>query len=112
LTRENIFKVLSVLAVVAVFVLGIWLGRLYSAAGGPGVVTLQQFRSNVVLRIRQLWKPSATPSVPDSGSVVPRVSLEQLKGKLDAGADKGFGDVKALQVEFSRWEKAGYPVEK
>ncbi len=102
MSRETIFKVLSVLGVVAVFVVGIWLGRLYSAAGGPGVITLQEFRSNVVLQIRQLWRPSTPtpPGVPDSGPDVPRVSLEQLKEKLDAGADIVIVDVRS-EEEFA-----------
>ena len=95
MARKAIYKVLGVLGIAAVFVLGIWLGRLYSAAGGPGAVTLQQFRSTVVRQIRQLWEPSTPPSVPDSGSAVPRISLEQLKEKLDAGADIVIVDVRS-----------------
>jgi predicted sulfurtransferase len=97
MARKAIYKVLGVLGIVAVFVLGIWLGRLYSAAGGPGAVTLQQFRSTVVRQIRQLWEPSTPPSVPDSGSAVPRISLEQLKEKLDAGADIVIVDVRSKE---------------
>lgn len=93
MSRKAIYKVLGVLGVAAVFVLGIWLGRLYSAAGGPGAVTLQQFRSTVVRQIRQLWEPSTPPSVPDSA--VPRISLEQLKEKLDAGVDIIIVDVRS-----------------
>ena len=94
MARKAIYKILGVLGIVVVFMVGIWLGRLYSAAGGPGAVTLQQFRSTVVRQIRQLWEPSTPPSVPDSGSVVPRISLEQLKEKLDAGADIVIVDVR------------------
>ncbi|MBC8265099.1 MAG: rhodanese-like domain-containing protein [Anaerolineales bacterium] len=102
MARKTIFKVLSVLGVVAVFMLGIWLGRLYSAAGGPGAVTLQQFRSNVVLQVQQLWRPSTPtpPGVPDSVPDVPRVRLEQLKEKLDAGADIVIVDVRSKE-EFA-----------
>jgi hypothetical protein len=85
MARKIIYGVLSVLGIVAVFAVGVWLGRLYSAAGGPGSVTIQEFGSTVVRQIRQLWEPSTSPSVPDSGSDVPRVSMEQLKEKLDAG---------------------------
>lgn len=97
MARKAIYKVLGVLGIAAVFVLGVWLGRLYSAAGGPGAVTLQQFRSTVVRQIRQLWEPSTPPSVPDSGSDVPRISLEQLKEKLDAGADIVIVDVRSKE---------------
>ena len=97
MARKAICKVLGVLGIVAVFVVGVWLGRLYSAAGGPGAVTLQQFRSTVVRQIRQLWEPSTPPSVPDSGSDVPRISLEQLKEKLDAGADIVIVDVRSKE---------------
>ena len=93
MSRKAIYKVLGVLGVAAVFVLGIWLVRLYSAAGGPGAVTLQQFRSTVVSQIRQLWEPSTPSGVPDSA--VPRISLEQLKEKLDAGADIVIVDVRS-----------------
>jgi hypothetical protein len=95
MARKAIYKVLGVLGIVVVFVVGVWLGRLYSAAGGPGAVTLQQFKSTVVRQIRQLWEPSTPPSVPDSGSAVPRISLEQLKEKLDAGADIVIVDVRS-----------------
>ena len=97
MARKAIYKVLGVLGIVVVFVVGVWLGRLYSAAGGPGAVTLQQFRSTVVRQIRQLWEPSTPPSVPDSGSAVPRISLEQLKEKLDAGADIVIVDVRSKE---------------
>ena len=97
MARKAIYKVLGVLGIVAVFVVGVWLGRLYSAAGGPGAVTLQQFRSTVVRQIRQLWEPSTPPGVPDSGFAVPRISLEQLKEKLDAGADIVIVDVRSKE---------------
>ena len=97
MARKAIYKVLGVLGIVVVFVVGVWLGRLYSAAGGPGAVTLQQFRSTVVRQIRQLWQPSTPPGVPDSGSAVPRISLEQLKEKLDAGADIVIVDVRSKE---------------
>jgi hypothetical protein len=100
MARKAIYRILSVLAIVIVFVLGIWLGRLYSAAGGPGAVSLQEFGSSVVLQVRQLWDPSATPTVSDSGSAVPRVSLEQLKEKLDADADVVIVDVRSKE-EFA-----------
>ncbi len=101
MARKAIYRILSVLAIVIVFVLGIWLGRLYSAAGGPGAVTLQQFRSAVVLQIQQLWGGSSSiPTVPDDAPAVPRVSLEQLKEKLDAGADVVIVDVRSKE-EFA-----------
>jgi len=95
MARKAIYKILGVLGIVVVFMVGIWLGRLYSAAGGPGAVTLQQFGSTVVRQIRQLWEPSTPSSVPDSVSDVPRISLEQLKEKLDAGADIVIVDVRS-----------------
>ncbi|MGA9351893.1 MAG: rhodanese-like domain-containing protein [Anaerolineae bacterium] len=97
MTRKIIYRVLGVLGIVAVFAVGVWLGRLYSAAGGPGAVTIQEFGSTVVRQIRQLWEPSTSPSVPDSESDVPRVSLEQLKEKLDAGADIVIVDVRSKE---------------
>lgn len=97
MARKAIYKVLGVLGIVVVFVVGLWLGRLYSAAGGPGAVTLQQFRSTVVRQIRQLWEPSTPPSVPDSGSAVPRIGLEQLKENLDAGADIVIVDLRSKE---------------
>ncbi|MBL7184480.1 MAG: rhodanese-like domain-containing protein [Anaerolineae bacterium] len=97
MARKAIYKVLGVLGIVVVFVVGVWLGRLYSAAGGPGAVTLQQFRSTVVRQIRQLWEPPTPPRVPDSGSAVPRISLEQLKEKLDAGVDIVIVDVRSKE---------------
>ena len=97
MARKIIYRVLSILGIVAVFVVGVWLGRLYSAAGGPGAATLQQFGSTVVRQIRQLWRPSPSPIVADRGFDVPRVSLEQLKEKLDAGADIVIVDVRGKE---------------
>jgi predicted sulfurtransferase len=95
--RKIIYRVLSALGIVAVFAVGLWLGRLYSAASGPGAVTIQEFGSTVVRQIRQLWEPSTSPSVPDSGSDVPRVNPEQLKEKLDAGDDIVIVDVRSKE---------------
>jgi predicted sulfurtransferase len=97
MARKIIYRVLSVLGIVVVFAVGVWLGRLYSAAGGPGAVTIQEFGSTVVRQIQQLWEPSTSPSVPDSGSDVPRVSPEQLKEKLDAGDDIVIVDVRSKE---------------
>jgi hypothetical protein len=105
MTRETLFKVLSVLVIVAVFAVGIWLGRLYSAAGGPGTVTLLQFRSNVVRQIQQLWGPTATPSVSESEPDVPKVNIEQLKEKVDAG-DVVIVDVRSKE-EFAEGHVPG-----
>ena len=65
MARKAIYKVLGVLGIVVVFVVGVWLGRLYSAAGGPGAVAIQEFRSSVVHRIRQLREPSTSPTATD-----------------------------------------------
>ena len=97
MARKAIYKVLGVLGIVVVFVVGVWLGRLYSAAGGPGAVTLQQFRSTVVRQIRQLWEPSTPPTVADRGFDVPRINLGQVKEKLDAGADIVIVDVRSKE---------------
>lgn len=97
MVRKVIYKVLGVIGIVVVFVVGLWLGRLYSAAGGPGAVNLQQFGSTVVRQIRELWEPSAPPAVADQGFDVPRINLEQLKGKLDAGADIVIVDVRSKE---------------
>lgn len=93
MSKKLIYRVLSILGIVVVFVVGIWLGRLYSAAGGPGAATLQRFGSTVVRQIRQLWEPSS-PSAIDRELIVPRISPEQLKEKLDAGADLVVVDVR------------------
>ena len=97
MARKIVYRVLGVLGIVAVFVVGIWLGRLYSAAGGPGAVTLQQFGSTVVRQMRQLWEPATPPAVTDRESDVPRIGLEQLKEKLDAGADLVIVDVRSKE---------------
>jgi 3-mercaptopyruvate sulfurtransferase SseA len=97
MAKGIIYRVLGVLGIVVVFVVGVWLGRLYSAAGGPGAVTLQQFGSTVSRQIRQLWEPSATPTVVDREYNVPRISMEQLKQKLDTGADIVIVDVRSRE---------------
>ena len=97
MARQAIYKVLGVLGIVIVFVVGVWLGRLYSAAGGPGAVTLQQFGSTVVRQIQQLWEPSTSPSVADREFDAPRISLEQWKDKLDAGSDIVIVDVRSKE---------------
>jgi hypothetical protein len=98
MARKIIYRVLGILGIVVVFVMGVWLGRLYSAAGGPGAATIQEFGSNVVRQIQQLWEPSPPPTVIiDSGLDVPSISLEQLKEKLDAGADLVIVDVRSKE---------------
>jgi len=101
MAKKVFSKVLAVLAIAAVFVVGIWLGRLYSAAGGPGTFALQRFGSTVVRQIRQLWEPSPTVTVDSGSSDVPRISLEELKEKLDAGADLVVVDVRSKE-EFDQ----------
>ena len=97
MTRRIIYRVLGILGIVAVFVVGVWLGRLYSAAGGPGAVTLQQFGSTVIRQIRQLREPSTTPTVADREFNASRINMEQLKEKLDAGADIVIVDVRSKE---------------
>jgi hypothetical protein len=106
MARKIFYKVLGILGIVAVFVVGVWLGRLYSAAGGPGAVTLQQFGSTVVGQIRELWEPSTTPAAVDKEFNVPSISLEQLKEKLDAGADIVIVDVRSKE-DFDEGHMAG-----
>jgi len=97
MARRVIYRVLGILGIAIVFVVGVWLGRLYSAAGGPGAVTLQQFGSTVVQQIRQLREPSTTPIVADREFDAPRINLVQVKEKLDAGADMVIVDVRSKE---------------
>jgi len=97
MARRIIYRALGILGVVAVFVVGVWLGRLYSAAGGPGAVTLQQFGSTISRQIRQLWEPSTAPAVADREIDVPRISMEELKQRLDAGVDLVIVDVRSKE---------------
>jgi hypothetical protein len=101
MAKKVLYKVLGVLAIAAVFVVGIWLGRLYSAAGGPGASNLQRLGATVVRQIRQLWEPSPTVTVDSGYSNVPRISLEELKDRLDAGADLVIVDVRSKE-EFEQ----------
>ena len=106
MAKKVFYKVLGVLGIAAVFVVGIWLGRLYSAASGPGASTLQRFGSTVVRQIRQLWEPSPTVTVDSEYSNVPRISLEELKEKLEAGADLVVVDVRSKE-EFDQGHISG-----
>ncbi len=100
--KKALYKVLSILAIAAVFVVGVWLGRLYSAAGGPGASAVQRFGSTVVRQVRQLWGASPTPTVTSRYSPnVPRISPEELKEKLDAGAEVVIIDVRSKE-EFDQ----------
>lgn len=101
MARKVLYKVLGILAIAAVFVAGVWLGRLYSAAGGPGATTVQRFGSTVARQIRQLWGPTPTATVESRYSNVPRISLEELKEKLDAGAEVVVVDVRSKE-EFDQ----------
>jgi predicted sulfurtransferase len=101
MAKKVFYKVLGILAIAAVFAAGIWLGRLYSAAGGPGASAVQRFGSTVVRQIRQLWEPSPPATVESEYSNVPRISLEELKEKLDAGADLVVVDVRSKE-EFDQ----------
>jgi hypothetical protein len=106
MARKAIYKVLGVLGVVVVFVVGVWLGRLYSAAGGPGAATIQELGSSVVRQIRQLWEPSTSSGVADREVEVPRISLVQLKEKMDAGVDLAIVDVRSKE-DFDEGHIAG-----
>lgn len=102
MAKKIFYRALGVLAIAAIFLVGVWLGRLYSAAGGPGAATIQQFGSNVARQIRQLWHPpSPTPVVEREYSNVPRISLEELKQKFDAGAEMVILDVRSKE-EFDQ----------
>jgi hypothetical protein len=106
MAKKILYRVLGVLAIAAIFLVGVWLGRLYSAAGGPGAATIQQFGSNVARQIRQLWNPPTPPHPPPpvverEYSNVPRISLEELKQKLDAGAELVIIDVRSKE-EFDQ----------
>lgn len=102
MAKKIFYRALGVLAIAAIFLVGVWLGRLYSAAGGPGAATIQQFGSTVARQIRQLWNPpSSTPVVEREYSNVPRISLEELKQKLDAGAEMVIIDVRSKE-EFDQ----------
>jgi len=101
MAKKAFYKVLGILGIAAVFVVGTWLGRLYSAAGGPGASTLQRLGSAGVRQIRQLWGPSPTVTVDSGYSNVPRIGLEELKKKLDAGADLVVVDVRSKE-EFDQ----------
>lgn len=106
MARKAIYKILGVLGIVVIFVVGVWLGRLYSAAGGPGAVAIQEFGSNVVRQIRQLWEPPTTPTVVDTEFEAPRISLVQLKEKMDAGVDLVIVDVRSKE-DFDEGHIAG-----
>jgi len=100
--KKALYKVLSILVVAAVFVVGVWLGRLYSAAGGPGASAVQRFGSTVARQVRQLWEAPPTPTVASRYSPnVPCISLEELKEKLDAGAEVVVVDVRSKE-EFDQ----------
>ncbi len=88
MAKKAVYKALGILGVVVVFVAGVWLGRLYSAAGGPGVATLQEFGSGIVRQIRQLWESVTPISVPDSGSDVPRVNIVSIPAVVNAAIEK------------------------
>ena len=99
MTRETIYKILGALGIVVVFVVGIWLGRLYSASGGPGAGAIQRVGANIVSQIRQLWKPSSPSTGIDDGNYnVPRISMEQLKEKLATGVDLVIVDVRSKEA--------------
>lgn len=109
MAKKVFYKVLGILAIAAVFVAGIWLGRLYSAAGGPGASHVQRLGSTVVRQIQQLWRPSPTATVESAYSeypTVPRISLEELKEKLDAGDDLVIVDVRSKE-EFDQGHVPG-----
>jgi len=102
MAKKVVYKVLGILAIAAVFVLGVWLGRLYSAAGGPGAATVQRFGSTIARQVRQLWGPSPTPTLESRFSPnVPRISPEELKEKLDAGTEVVVVDVRSKE-EFDQ----------
>ena len=106
MTKGVIYRVLSILGIVVIFVVGVWLGRLYSAAGGPGAVTLQRFGSTVVEQIRRLGESSATPVVESTDFNVTRLNVVEVKERLDSGSDIVVVDVRSKE-EYDAGHIAG-----
>jgi len=91
-----IYKALVVLGVVAIFVGGVWLGRIYSAVGGPGISIIRRLKSP-----QATWPeptPFLLPQSPAVGADVPHISPEELKEKLDGGADVVVIDVRSEEA--------------
>lgn len=90
--------VLAALALVGMFLVGMWLGRAHSAAGWPGSSAIQQLRSQVVSRIhRQLQKPTPSPATASRAAEVPRIGLEEAREKLEIGANVVIVDVRSKE---------------
>ncbi len=84
---------LAALGIVGIFLVGVLLGRTLSAAGWRGASIAQQLRSKV---IRQIRLPTPTPT---RGTVeVPRLSPDEVKEKLDSGADVVIVDVRSREA--------------
>lgn len=87
---------LAALGIIGIFLVGVLLGRTLSAAGWRGASIAQQLRSKVV---RQIRLPTPTPlPTPTRGTVeVPRLSPEEVKERLDSGADVVIVDVRSRE---------------
>lgn len=91
-----LYKGLAVLGVVAIFAAGVWLGRIYLAAGGPGMSIIRRLRSP-----QATW-PEPTPFFlspkPTVGADVPRITPEELEEKLDGGDGVVVVDVRSEEA--------------
>lgn len=91
-----VYKGLAVLGVLAIFVAGVWLGRIYSAVGGPGISIIRRLRSP-----QATW-PEPTPfflsPMPTVGADVPSITPEELEEKLDGGDGVVVVDVRSEEA--------------
>jgi len=87
---------LAALGIIGIFFVGVLLGRALSAAGWPGASIAQQLRSKVVRQIRP-QTPTPLPTATKGAVEVPRLSPEEVKERLDSGADVVIVDVRSKE---------------
>lgn len=95
-TSRLLYWFLAALGIVGIFFVGVLLGKTLSAAGWPPASIAQQLRSKVV---RQIWPQTPTPlPTATRGTVeVPRLSREEVKERLDSGANVVIVDVRSKE---------------
>jgi len=81
---------LAALGIIAIFFVGMLLGKAYHMFDLTGASAIRRLRSGTGRPIEQVQLPTEpfpTPAATSSVVEVPRVSPEELKDKLDSGAD-------------------------
>lgn len=96
-TSRVLYWFLAALGIAGIFFVGVLLGRALSASGRPGASIARQLRSRILRQI-QPQTPTPLPTATRGTVEVPRLSTEEVKERLDSGADLAIVDVRIKET--------------